>query len=129
MMPSVLQVEVSFVLAACAALFLTPLAMRFAHRVGALDQPGGRRGHAQPTPRCGGLAIFAAFWIAVVVGAAVGRWTPSLQAWGVLVGGTAIMVMGLADDLWGLPVVARIVAQVAIAAVVATVFDIRIEIL
>ncbi|MGD8238270.1 MAG: MraY family glycosyltransferase [Armatimonadota bacterium] len=129
MMRSVLQVEVSFVLAACAALLLTPLAMRFAHRVGALDQPGGRRGHEQATPRCGGLAIFAAFWIAVVVGAVVGRWTPDLQAWGVLVGGAAIMLMGLADDLWGLPVLARIVAQVAVAAVVATVFGIRIEIL
>jgi len=125
----VLQVEVSFIVAACAALALTPLAMRLAHRVGAIDEPGGRRGHAKPTPLCGGLAIFAAFWIAVAVGAVVGGWTPSIQFWGVLVGGTAIMLMGLVDDVWGLSVVVRVVVQVFIAAVVAIAFDIRIEIL
>jgi UDP-GlcNAc:undecaprenyl-phosphate GlcNAc-1-phosphate transferase len=71
----------------------------------------------------------AAFWIALGIGTLVGGWTPSLQAWGVLVGGTATMLLGLADDVSGLSVPVRIVAQVCIAAVAATVFGIRIEIL
>ena len=128
-MRPLLQIEVGFLAAACAAMALTPLAMRFARSVGAIDKPGGRHGHTEPTPTCGGVAIFAAFWIAVGVGTLVGGWTPSIQAWGVLIGATAMMLMGLLDDVVGLSVAVRIVAQVGIAAAVAAFFDIRIDIL
>jgi len=126
-MRPLIQIELSFVVAGCLAVTLTPLAMWFARRVGAIDRPGGRRGHAEATPTCGGLAIFVAFWIAVGIGALVGGWALSTQAWGVLLGSTAIMLMGFADDVWGLSAALRIATQVIVAAVVATVFDIRIE--
>ena len=41
---------------------LTPLAIRFAPRLGAVDQPGAeRRVHSTPIPRTGGLAVAGAF--------------------------------------------------------------------
>ena len=54
-MRPLLQVEVGFLVAACAAMALTPLAMRFARSVGAIDKPGGRHGHCMPAlyiPAC-----------------------------------------------------------------------------
>jgi UDP-GlcNAc:undecaprenyl-phosphate GlcNAc-1-phosphate transferase len=44
------------------AYLLTPLAMRLATAVGAIDEPdAGRRIHVRPIPRAGGLAVVAAF--------------------------------------------------------------------
>jgi UDP-GlcNAc:undecaprenyl-phosphate/decaprenyl-phosphate GlcNAc-1-phosphate transferase len=54
--------------AALASFLLTPLAIRFAPRLGTIDRPGAeRRIHKQPIPRSGGLAIALAV---VGVGAA-----------------------------------------------------------
>ncbi len=48
--------------AAVVAYLLTPLAMRLATHVGAIDEPdSGRRIHDRPIPRAGGLAVVSAF--------------------------------------------------------------------
>ena len=50
------------VAAAVVAYFLTPLAMRFATAIGAIDEPdSGRRIHIRPIPRAGGLAVALSF--------------------------------------------------------------------
>jgi len=47
---------------AIVAYLLTPLAMRIATRLGAIDEPdSGRRIHQRPIPRAGGLAVAASF--------------------------------------------------------------------
>ena len=56
------------VLAALVAFLLTPVAVRLATAVGAIDHPGERRVHQEETPRGGGLAVAAGF---VIVGLAV----------------------------------------------------------
>ena len=45
--------------AAAVTYLLTPLARRFAVRVGAMAEPRDRDVHAMPTPRLGGLAMYA----------------------------------------------------------------------
>ena len=45
------------------ALALTPLVGKLGVRFGAVDVPGERKVHAGSTPRCGGLAIFVAFFL------------------------------------------------------------------
>ncbi len=53
-------------IAAALAFLLTPLAMRVATALGAIDNPdSGRRIHLRPIPRAGGLAVVTAF---IVVG-------------------------------------------------------------
>ncbi len=108
--------------AAVMAYLLTPLAMRFATRLGAIDNPdSGRRIHLRPIPRAGGLAVLASFTMVGIVALALQaqlelydsgwRWQP--ERWfGVLgpdteqvllaVFGGAVLagVFGFVDDKW-----------------------------
>lgn len=56
----------SFLIPVVLCLALTPYVIRFAHTIGALDNPGDRKVHKKITPRLGGLAIFASIIISVV---------------------------------------------------------------
>lgn len=57
-MDSWLAVVLAAVAACLIALFCTPLSMKLAQKLGAVDAPGGRHIHENPTPRMGGVAIF-----------------------------------------------------------------------
>ena len=56
----------STVLAFLLALLITPLVAWAARRLGLMDLPGGRRQHAAPIPRIGGLGIAVAFGLAIL---------------------------------------------------------------
>jgi len=45
---------------------LTALLIRWAPRLGLVDHPSERKVHTRPTPRAGGLAIFAAVILALL---------------------------------------------------------------
>ena len=66
MTPSELDALYAFVVAAAVAALLTPLTMRLARRVGAIDQPRARGLSDRETPRLGGIAIFVAAAVAGV---------------------------------------------------------------
>ena len=57
---------IPFIIAFCVALgmslILTPLVIKLAPLVGAIDKPNERKVHQVPTPRLGGLAIFFSFF-------------------------------------------------------------------
>lgn len=57
-----------FVVGLVLALALTPPVRGLALRVGAVDQPGERKIHTAPVPRLGGLAIFGAFHLGLLLG-------------------------------------------------------------
>jgi UDP-GlcNAc:undecaprenyl-phosphate GlcNAc-1-phosphate transferase len=53
---------------ACGLTFLmTPVAGRLGVRLGLVDRPGGRRQHQGVIPRTGGLALFAGFFVTVLL--------------------------------------------------------------
>src|SRR5258708_14052488 len=56
----------SAVLAFVIAVVATPIVGRVAARLRLLDHPGGRRRHARPIPRIGGLGIAVAFGAAIL---------------------------------------------------------------
>jgi len=95
--------------AAVLAALLTPLVGRLGHRLGIVDHPGGRRGHKGLVPRLGGVAVFAAFVVAVGVAACCGCLTAGysaddfLRLKGLLLGGLGAFVLGLLDDRFDLP--------------------------
>ena len=63
---------VALVAAAILSFVLTPLTIRFADRLGAIDVPNDkRRVHARPIPRTGGIAVAAAFVIVGALGLAI----------------------------------------------------------
>ena len=61
----------AFLIAMVAAAALTPLAARLARRIGAIDFPRARGLSQKPTPKLGGLAIFAGVLVASLI------WLPS----------------------------------------------------
>ncbi|HSH21836.1 MAG TPA: hypothetical protein VK992_04350, partial [Candidatus Caenarcaniphilales bacterium] len=91
-------IVLALVATAVTSFLLTPLAIRYADRIGAIDQPNDdRRVHRQPIPRAGGLAVAASFvgvgTVLVAVSAALNlipglRSLPQPEVW-VLLGGAA----------------------------------------
>lgn len=122
---------------------------RWAPSWGLLDKPAERKVHTTSTPLGGGLAI----WLAVVGPLALGQvvlWLvysgcldsdivpqfvhlhkdglveQSAALWTVLGAATALMLVGLIDDRWGLPWQLRLGTQFAVAAVCVTSQDWRL---
>ncbi len=109
-----LDVLYAFLVAAAVTAALTPLTMRLARAVGAIDRPRERGLSDRPMPLLGGLAIFAG---ALVAGAI---WLPmsgpeGRQWHGILVAATVITAVGALDDRFDLPVYVKLAGQVGAA--------------
>ncbi len=103
-----------FAVAAALSLVFTPLVLRFAISRAVLDYPGGHKGHADPVPYLGGLAIVGSFAVTVIIAAVV---RPPVSGRGELLAvlGLAFLlaIVGLLDDLKGLSPAVRLVVEVA----------------
>lgn len=111
---------------------------------GLLDRPGVRKTHRAPTPLGGGLAIWLGVILPLAAGQVLVRWLvaggptaaalrglvpafalPHLDGlaeqavglWVLLGGGSVLMLVGLADDRWGLSWQLRLGIQFSVAAV------------
>jgi UDP-GlcNAc:undecaprenyl-phosphate/decaprenyl-phosphate GlcNAc-1-phosphate transferase len=119
-----------FALALSLALLLMPLAIRLSDYWGIVSHPGGRRREVQPVPKLGGLAIFGAFFITVVVAQVlpVPRLDPNevIRLTGLLLGSAFIYLFSLLDDKFDFNAIPQYVAQI-IAAAIAVAFLIFIE--
>ena len=96
-----LFVVFAFIVALIISYATTPLTIRLAFRINALDVPkDSRRMHKKPTPRIGGLAIVYGFLISVCCFASFvidGELNKSLIA--ILSGSLIIAIIGFLDDL------------------------------
>lgn len=124
---------ITFLLAFFIAFACTPVAMKIAPIIGAVDIPKDtRRMHTKPMPRFGGLAIFVGAMISVCwvtwFGwpmlqqhfAGIGAYVmpqPVKSMYGVIIGGVLIYLLGIADDLKNLPAKFKFTAQLLIACV------------
>lgn len=123
--------------------FLVSYCMLFAIRKGAvqlglLDRPGQRKVHAHPIPLGGGLGIWAGLFLTFALGSVAvffvegtEDWIPQSlqphwpglrrqagQLWGLLGGGTCLMILGLLDDRRGLPWPLRLGTEILVASLV-----------
>lgn len=89
----------------------TPVVKHLAWKIGAVDVPlDGRRMHRRSIPRDGGVAIFGAFFIGLAL---LNTWDVFLTC---LAFGCGVMVLvGLADDIFGLGPWAKLLFQIAAA--------------
>lgn len=94
------------ILAFCIVLALVPLVRFLALRVGYLDNPGGRKDHALPTPPIGGLIIIPVFiLLSFLSGADIKTDWPF---WAAL---SVIMLSGALDDLYSIRPRWKFIAQ------------------
>ena len=113
----------AFLLAAGIVLALTPLVVRVAPRIGAVDRGGDRpRVHEGPIPRIGGLAIVSGILVAAALFIELDG--PYL---GILVGTILVTLLGLVDDVRGLGAGAKFLGVCLIALVPVVGFGITLE--
>jgi UDP-GlcNAc:undecaprenyl-phosphate GlcNAc-1-phosphate transferase len=103
------------------AVVAEPPVIALLRRLTVLDLPGGRSSHTVPTPRGGGAPIAVGLLVAAVL--APGAGTARL-AFAVAVGFFGLI--GLLDDLRGLPAISRLELQAAGAAAVAALLVLRL---
>jgi UDP-N-acetylmuramyl pentapeptide phosphotransferase/UDP-N-acetylglucosamine-1-phosphate transferase len=100
-------------LAFAVALALAPLVLFAVRRLGVLDIPSHRSSHAVPTPRAGGIAPALAAVVALVATRAAGN----DARLALVMGAGAFGVLGLVEDVVGIPALPRLGLQVIAAAV------------
>ena len=111
----------AFALALSIAWITTPVAGRFAWRLGAIDRPRERGLHNIPTPRLGGVAILMA-----VLAAGLVFLDPTSETRAILGGALVIAVVGALDDVLELTADVKLLGQV-LAAVVPVAVGVRVE--
>ena len=116
-----LQYVVPFIIALVVSYLLTPGVKRVAIKVGAVDRPNARKVHTHVIPRLGGLAIYIGFMAAVLFCVPLHH-----ELIGMLLGCTAIVAIGIWDDICNIPARVKLVGQIA-AACIPVAFGIQIE--
>lgn len=108
---------VSFLVSAVLSLILTPLAIRLAFVVGAVDKPGDRKIHKRVMPRLGGVATFLSFGFTLILAHFLfphlrlqefilkGNWQMIAASFVVILG------LGVCDDVWTLKVGQKLLVQ------------------
>lgn len=99
----------------------TPLTIKLAHRLNAVDQPGGRRVNTRPLPRLGGLALYLGLLAAFGVAWLLPTFRPVFEATSdpvaILLAATVILAVGMYDDIRGLTASAKLAGQIVAAGV------------
>jgi len=118
---SSIDIITAFFISLVIAYLLTPYVRVLAKRVGLLDRPTSAKVHKRATPLLGGLAIFIAYFIAVVFTVGMNRVVASL-----LIGGMILLVVGIVDDRYGMMPKVKLFGQI-IAALIVVKLGIRVE--
>lgn len=100
-----------FLISLCASLAFTPVIRFFAIRYNFLAQPGEDRWHKTPTALYGGVAIFLAFMLGLLIFAP----DKNTLFWAFVLGGIMTFAFGLFDDIFHIMPYTKIVFQVIIA--------------
>lgn len=100
-----------FITAFILALVFTPIAIKIAPKIGAVDIPkDNRRMHTKAMPRFGGMAIYIGTVASMLI------FLPfSTKLMGVIAGGTLMFLVGIIDDLRNLPAKVKLGFQILCA--------------
>ncbi len=103
----------SFLLALAVTALTTPVIIKIAPKIGAMDIPSDdRRMHTEPVPCLGGLAIYLGIMAVFLY-----RGEMNQQLFGLALGSTMILLLGIVDDFKGLSPRIKLVGQIVCAAV------------
>jgi UDP-GlcNAc:undecaprenyl-phosphate/decaprenyl-phosphate GlcNAc-1-phosphate transferase len=109
----------AMLISAAVAYLMTPLARWCALRWGAITAVRDRDVHAIPTPRLGGMAMFAGILVAILMTSRL----PFLEnvyanprpIIGIVGGAAIVCALGVADDIWDLDWLTKLIGQVLAA--------------
>lgn len=121
-------IPATFLVAVLVAWWFMPHTLKYSLKVGWADQPNARRMNKQPLPNAGGLAIFTAVILAVIMVTLFRRVLLThvqVQILSILLGGTLVMLAGFIDDQFGLSPLFRLGTQL-MAALLLVGTDIRL---
>lgn len=127
-----LDLFIVFALPIIFSLVLTPVVIRVAKRIGAIDQPNERKIHSTPIPRLGGVAIFASLVISIAslyyVAPSVFAQFSSLPGHGLsmIISLTLVLAIGIWDDMHAMNPGQKFIGQL-IAATIMYVAGFRIS--
>jgi UDP-GlcNAc:undecaprenyl-phosphate/decaprenyl-phosphate GlcNAc-1-phosphate transferase len=102
---------------------LTPLVRRVAMATRAIHEPRARDTHTTPTPLLGGLAMYGGLVAGLLVASRLSfvqdpfRTAGSRSEAGLLLAGGLVVIIGFADDRWGLSAISKLAGQVAAAGI------------
>ena len=101
-----LSVYFTTVLSAFFLLCLTmPVLIYFLKRFNILDIPNKRKIHTTPIPRMGGIALYVAFAVTVMM------FVPNSIKWhGIVLGSGIALLIGCVDDIWGVNAVVKLIS-------------------
>lgn len=100
---------------------LTPTAALLAKRIGMVDRPSSTKAHAHATPLLGGVAIFIAYFLAILFTAGINRSIASI-----LIGGLILLTIGVIDDKMGIMPNIKLFGQL-VAALIVVRMGIRVD--
>lgn len=103
------QALIIFACSVCVVYGLTPLVIMISRKVNAMDYPTERKVHTVPTPRWGGIAVYAGLVISLLV--VCNSYMPDLKV--LLVSSTFVLAVGLLDDLVGIRASVKLLGQLA----------------
>lgn len=122
-------VSLTLIALVCAGMtfLILPAVIRKARKRGFLDRPNSRKIHSIPTPRLGGLGIAPALWLGGALSLIAGNslvqaeWSQiySSAVIGLILGCSAMFLLGLIDDLKQLRASQKLIVQIAAAIIAA----------
>ncbi len=116
----------AFIASSLLSFLATPVVVRAATRLGAVDQPNHRRVNAAPVPRGGGVAVAVSFLLVATVVVLLDEHLellpdpnrPETSTFlAVMFGGLVAMLLGLLDDAFQIRARWQLLTQLAVAAV------------
>lgn len=91
---------------------------RLSFRLNRVAQPREDRWHRQPTPTLGGVGIFAAFGVCLLVAVLFAPQINGWSSWGFLSGSVLLFLLGLYDEFRPIPPAAKLIGQILAATLV-----------
>ena len=113
---------IAFLLSMTVVLWSTPVVRSIGLKSGKVDRPNERKIHQRPMVRLGGVSIFAGTVISLITIWGLDGFDrlpteTEWEIWGVVLGGFAFFLIGLADDLFNLTPISRLIMQMGVATV------------
>src|SRR5690606_18380078 len=108
-------------IAAVVTFLATPMARVLALRTHAITAVRARDVHTVPIPRLGGVAMLAGFAVTLVIASQMPFLQPLFAPprgdlpWAILISATVVCLLGVADDIWDLDWLTKMVGQVLAA--------------